>query len=441
MTFKDFNLNASLLNALDDLQLIHPTTIQEKSFSVIMSGVDVCGIAQTGTGKTIAYLLPMLRLHKFSKEKHPQMLVMVPTRELALQVEEVAKRLSKYMTVRIASVYGGVNITPQMLAVKDGVDLIIATPGRLLDLIYSGSLRMNSIKRLVIDEMDEMLNLGFRPQLERVLDSLPTKRQNLLFSATITDEVNHLLDDFFKQPKRIEAAPTGTPLESIHQRIIRVPNFYTKINLLKYLLKLDDFQKVLLFAASKKKADKIFELIQNDFKESIGIIHSNKDQRNRMLTIQNFQAGELRIVVATDLVARGIDVDAVSHVICFDVPDVVENYIHRIGRTGRAEQQGHAITLVSPWDEENLIAVEAFMNYQIEEQAFDDSIEISEQLIDEEMPKVYMPELNADMPKNENIGTAFHEKAIKQKVFKKPVSFKEKMALKYKKPKKRRPKQ
>jgi ATP-dependent RNA helicase RhlE len=441
MTFDELNLTTALLNALDDLRIKHPTTIQHKAFAVAMSGKDVCGIAQTGTGKTFAYLLPLLRQHIFSKEKHPQILILVPTRELVIQVELAAQQLSKYMSVRTLGVYGGVNISPQLLAVKAGVDLIVATPGRLLDLIYSGSLRMKSIKRLVIDEMDEMLNLGFRVQLERVLDSLPAKRQNLLFSATITEEVDLLMNDFFKQPTRIEAAPTGTPLDNIAQCVYHVPNFYSKINLLIYLLKHEDFRKVLIFVDSKRMADRVFAELHERQIESIGIIHSNKDQRNRMNTIQDFQAGNVSAVIATDIVARGIDVAGVSHVICFDIPEVVENYIHRIGRTGRADQKGQAITFVTETDMPHLEAIEAFMNYAIPEVFVPNEVTLSDVLIEEEMPKVFMKEISATLPKIENKGAAFHQRAEKNLVHKKPLTFKEKMKMKYKKPKKRKPKQ
>ena len=192
MSFKDLNLSTSLLNALDELGFVKPTTIQQKAFSVVMSGRDVCGIAQTGTGKTFAYLLPLLRLLKYSKERDPQILILVPTRELVQQVADAAKQLTKYMTLEVVGVFGGVNMKPQAAAVENGADIVVGTPGRVLDLAYNGNLKMKTIKKLVIDEMDEMLNLGFRAQLNNILDMLPAKRQNLLFSATITDDVELL---------------------------------------------------------------------------------------------------------------------------------------------------------------------------------------------------------------------------------------------------------
>ena len=228
MTFTDLNLSTPLLNALADLGYTKPTTIQHKAFTVIMSGRDVCGIAQTGTGKTFAYLLPTLRLMKFSKTRSVQLLILVPTRELVLQVVEAIRKLTTYMTIEVDGIYGGTNINPQKERVEKGSDIIVATPGRLMDLILHGSLDVKMIKKLVIDEMDEMLNLGFRTQIKNILDLLPAKRQNLLFSATITEEVEKLMQIYFNDPVKIEAAPTGTPLENIEQTGYAVPNFYTR---------------------------------------------------------------------------------------------------------------------------------------------------------------------------------------------------------------------
>jgi ATP-dependent RNA helicase RhlE len=440
MTFADLNLSTALLNALDDLNVIIPTTIQYKTFPVAMAGNDVCGIAQTGTGKTFAYLLPILRQHKFSKEKHPQVLILVPTRELVVQVEQSIIDLSKYMSIRSLGVFGGVNISPQLAAVNVGLDIIVATPGRLLDLIYSGSLRMKNIKRLVIDEMDEMLNLGFRVQLERVLDSLPAKRQNLLFSATITEDVELIMNDFFNAPIRVEAAPTGTPLENILQVQYTLPNFYTKVNMLKYLLNKEEFSKVLIFVSSKKMADQLFDEIRSGDDNTMGVIHSNKDQNNRMNTIRSFKNSTFRAIIATDIVARGIDVAEVSHVICFDIPEVVENYIHRIGRTGRADQQGNSIAFVTPKEAAFISNIEDFMKYKIPNNEIPNDVDITDRLTNDEQPKVFMKEISATLPKVESKGAAFHERSLKNTIHKKQLTFKDKMKMKYKKPKKRKPK-
>ncbi|MFL9482780.1 DEAD/DEAH box helicase [Chitinophagaceae bacterium LWZ2-11] len=438
MTFSDLNLNAPLLNALDDLGYTNPTTIQRKVFSVIMSGQDVCGIAQTGTGKTFAYLLPTLRLMKFSKTRTPQMLIIVPTRELVAQVVTAIKDLTAYMTIEVIGVYGGVNINPQKAAVEAGCDILVATPGRLLDLALDGSLSMKTIKKLVIDEMDEMLNLGFRTQLNNILDLLPAKRQNLLFSATITADVELMMQMHFNDPVRIEAAPTGTPLENIDQTAYYVPNFYTKINLLEKLLAEDaDMSKVLIFAATKQMADQLFEQLEPKFPEKAGVIHSNKEQNHRFNTVKQFQEGNYRFIIATDIVARGIDIAEVSHVINFDTPEVPENYIHRIGRTGRADRKGIAITFITEKEKEDQAKIEALMKYTIPISPLPDDLEISDVLTEDEKPKVFMKTIQFKIPKKEESGPAFHPKSAKNSKVNKKVSRKEQMQKKYGKPKTR----
>ncbi|MDP1973707.1 MAG: DEAD/DEAH box helicase, partial [Sediminibacterium sp.] len=316
MTFQQLNLNTALFSALDDLGYTTPTTIQHKVFPIAMSGKDVCGIAQTGTGKTIAYLLPCLKQWKFDKNKDPQILIVVPTRELVVQVVDTVKKLSAYMSLIVVGVYGGVNINTQQLEVEKGVDVLVATPGRLFDLAMNGAFKTKYIKKLVIDEVDEMMNLGFRTQLRNIMDLLPQKRQNLLFSATITEEVESLMETYFNAPVRVEAAPTGTPLDNIEQSRFNVPNFYTKVNLLELLLEQDaSMTKVLVFTATKKLADQLYESLEKRFEGTIGIIHSNKEQNHRFNTVKQFKDGVYRFIIATDIVARGIDIAEVTHVV------------------------------------------------------------------------------------------------------------------------------
>jgi ATP-dependent RNA helicase RhlE len=438
MTFTDLNLSTPLLNALDDLGYKHPTTIQRKIFSVIMSGRDVCGIAQTGTGKTLAYLLPCLRLWKFSKDKFPQILIVVPTRELVKQVVEEIQKLTTYMNVVAVGVYGGVNMKPQMLEVESGCDIVVATPGRLLDLVLDGSLKLKSIKRLVIGEVDELFNLGFRTQINNVLDRLPERRQNLLFSATITEEVEVMMNTYFDSPEMVEAAPTGTPLENIEQSMYEVPNFYTKVNLLELLLREDDsMSKVLVFAATKQMADDIFAELNTKFPDQAGVIHSNKAQNHRFNTINCFRDGTYRFIIATDLVARGIDISEVTHVINFDVPDEPEPYMHRIGRTGRADKNGLSIMFVTEREKEYLAAIEGLMNYKVPVVPLPDHLEISDVLTEDEKPKVYMRETLIVLPKVSESKGAFHEKLAKNLKVNFKVSHKDKMMAKYGKPKTR----
>ena len=438
MTFTDFNINSPLLNALGDLGLTQPTTIQEKAYPVIMSGRDMVGIAQTGTGKTIAYLLPCLRQWKFTKEKHPQILIVVPTRELVIQVVEQVEKLTAYMNVRIVGVYGGVNMIRQTPLVVAGVDVLVATPGRLLDLALNGSLKLKSIKRFVIDEVDEMLNLGFRPQLVRIIDLLPPKRQNLMFSATISEELKDLVHDFFVEPLEIEAAPTGTPLENIKQIGFKVANFNTKVNLLEYLiLNNPEFSKVLVFTSTKKLADALYDDLSPKFPDQIGLIHSNKSQNNRFESLRSFKENEIPILIATDIVARGLDISDVSHVVNFDVPEVAENYMHRIGRTGRADKNGVSITFITKADAENRTNIEGLMGRKIPIVSLPPDVVVSKELTMDEMPQIKMKNTLVSIPKKEEGGAAFHEKSEKNSQVNNKIRRQESMRLKYRKPKTR----
>jgi ATP-dependent RNA helicase RhlE len=435
MTFDDLNLNTPLLSALDDLGYTNPTTIQRKVFPIVMSGKDVCGIAQTGTGKTFAYLLPCLRQWKFSKDKAPQILIIVPTRELVAQVVEAVKALTPYMSLIVTGVYGGVNINTQKALVETGVDVLVATPGRLYDLAMNGAFKTKMIKKLVIDEVDEMLNLGFRTQLKNILDLLPPRRQNLLFSATITEEVEILIETYFNDPIRVEAAPTGTPLENIIQSSYEVPNFYTKVNLLELLLSEDkSMTKVLIFVATKKLADQLYEQLENKFPGTAGVIHSNKEQNNRFNTVKQFQEGNYRFIIATDIVARGIDIAEVTHVINFDTPEIPENYIHRIGRTGRADKKGIAITFVTANEKPALSLIETLMKYQVPIIELPQQLVISEVLTEEEIPKVFMKIIQVKAPKKEEAGPAFHPKSAKNSKVNFIVKKKDRMMKKYGKP-------
>ena len=440
MTFDELNLNKQLRSALAELNLTHPTTIQHKSFAVIMSGRDIVGIAQTGTGKTLSYLLPILRQWEFSKDLVPRVLIMVPTRELVVQVVETAKELSRYMSVKTVGVYGGGNINSQMAALQEGADIVVGTPGRVYDLAVRGSLKMNSMKRLVIDEVDEMLGLGFKFQLINIMRLLPQRRQNLMFSATLTDDVEVLIYDFFNNPEKIEAAPAGSPLENIMQTAYKVPNFYTKINLLELLLRTDaNMTKVLVFAATKKMADDIYEIVAKKFPGAIGVIHSGKTQPNRFDTVEKFQDGTYRVLIATDIIARGLDIAEVSHVINFDVPDVPESYIHRIGRTGRADQKGLAITFVTKPETTYKTAIETLMKRKIKLLPAPEGLEISTELTAAETPKTEIGKVLGKVraPQQE---MAFHQKSEKNMKENFHLTRDMKHRLKYGKPLKRKPK-
>ena len=438
MTFRDINLNNPLWNALDDAGFTKPTTIQYRAYPVIMSGRDVQGIAQTGTGKTIAYLLPLLRMWTFSKARHPQILIIVPTRELVVQVVEAVDKLGKYMNVVARGVYGGTNLKTQAYEISQGLDVIVGTPGRLLDLGYHGALNLKTIKKLVIDEVDEMLALGFRSQLQHIMDLLPEKRQNLLFSATINEDVEALIGDYFNTPEKIEAAPSGSPLTNINQALYRVPNFNTKVNLLQQLLaNSPEMTKILLFVSTKALADDLFERISAIYPENTGIIHSNKDQNFRFNAVNRFQDGTFRMLIATDIIARGLDIEDVSHVINFDLPDEPQNYVHRIGRTGRADKKGEALSLVGDLDADWLEEIQKLMKFQIPVLPLPADLEISDVLTDAEMPKVNMKNVLGKLPKIDEVKSAFQQKKAKNTKVNEKINYRDKMHAKYGKPKTR----
>ncbi|MDG2343171.1 MAG: DEAD/DEAH box helicase [Flavobacteriales bacterium] len=429
-------LPTPLRNATNDLGFKEPTPIQKEANSVILAGKDVVGIAQTGTGKTFAYMMPILQQFKFSEQKHPRYLILVPTRELVIQVVEQINSFAKYMTVRTIGVYGGTNINTQKLKVAEGCDILVATPGRLYDLVVSRALQLKEIKKLVIDEVDVMMDLGFRFQLNNIFDLLPKKRQNIMFSATMTDDVSIIIDDFFTRPEKISIAVSGTPLENITQECYSVKNFYTKINLLKHLISdKESFEKVLIFVSSKKSADLIFEEISEQYLSESCIIHSNKSQNYRIRSITQFEEGENRILIATDIMARGLDIENISHVINFDVPNFPENYMHRIGRTGRAEQKGNSILMFTENEIPNKEAIEALMSIKIKKQKFPTGIPISNELAPEEKPRI-TGHYNAGS-KIKELNQAFHEKSEKNSKTNQGGSYRRKLAMKYKKPKTR----
>jgi ATP-dependent RNA helicase RhlE len=413
-TFEQFNLPKSVQKAIDELGFLTPTPIQEKSFSVIMSGRDMMGIAQTGTGKTFAYLLPLLKLYKFTPTNTPKIVILVPTRELVVQVVEEVEKLAKYMSIRTLGVYGGVNINTQKKAVFEGIDILVGTPGRIMDLALDAYIRFDETQKLVIDEFDEMLNLGFRIQLTSIFSMMRSKRQNILFSATMTDEVDAVLNDFFDFPEEVTLSPSGTPLEQIKQLSYHLPNFNTKINLLKHLLQNDSaMSRILVFVNNKKIADMLHERIEADFPDEFGVIHSNKSQNYRLTTMANFQDGQLRGIITSDIMARGLDISNITHVINFEMPDMPEQYMHRIGRTGRADATGTAISFITPREEEMKFEVEALMETEIEILEKPSDVEISLVLIGPEKEK-HVVKFLLKNKKLDGDG-AFHEKSAKNK--------------------------
>lgn len=413
--FTDLNLSSPILRAIDEMGYINPTPIQQQAFSVIRSGRDVVGVAQTGTGKTLAYLLPLLTHLNYSEQRHPRILVLVPTRELVVQVEQEAKQAAKYTSLRIAGVYGGTNMTPQAETVMEGLDVLIGTPGRLFDLAMRGVLSVKQIKHLVIDEVDEMLNLGFLPQVKSMIDLVPERRQNIVFSATLSEQVEKLLSGFLGDTHKIEIAPHGTPLDQIEQRVFLVPNFYTKINLLAYLCNTEpDFSKVLVFVPSKKIADLVYEKLQPQFPEKIGVIHGNKSQNYRFNTLEKFEKEEINLLVSTDIMARGLDITDVSHVINMNIPENPGDYLHRIGRTGRIHKAGISISFTDKSELEYLQQAEQLMKKSLLIKELPAEVEVAELLLPEEEPSVSTKNY-IKAPRLKSSKGAFHEKKQKNK--------------------------
>ena len=382
-TWQDFKLNKQLLNAIEDAQYAKPTEIQIKSIPLVLGGQQLIGIAQTGTGKTAAYLLPLLMKIKYAQEGGPRALILAPTKELVVQVGENAKSLARYTDIRITALYGGVGPTSQIESIKKGVDIIISTPGRFTELYLKKEIPVKQIKTLVIDEADRMLDMGFIQQLRKLFEVLPSKRQNLLFSATFPEKVEKLSEEFLEFPHKIEITPQATPAKQVSQEGYSVPNLKTKINFLEYLLNKPEFNRVIVFTRTKATANNVYKFIERKGLGPVSVIHSNKGQNSRLNALRSFSEGEVRVLVATDVSARGIDVSKVSHVINFEVPSSSEDYVHRIGRTGRAAEKGKAITMMTVAEQYRLEKIEALIRGKIPMKKLPKEVEVEETEFDE----------------------------------------------------------
>ncbi|WP_313262598.1 DEAD/DEAH box helicase, partial [Sphingobacterium multivorum] len=330
-SFENFKFNKQILNAIAEAGYQQPTEIQEKAITPILAGQDVMGIAQTGTGKTAAFVLPMLMKLKYAQGNDARALILTPTRELAMQIEENIKLFSTYLDLRSVVLYGGLGPKTQIEELEKGVDIIVATPGRFLDLYLEGHIVVKSLKFLVLDEADKMMDMGFISKIHRVLEIVPRKRQNLLFSATMSELVRKIAGDFLAFPTIIEVSEQATPAKTVSQALYVVPNQKTKLNLLQHLLKDDEaFSRLIVFCKTKQVADNVFHFLERKYgKDEVRVIHANKGQNTRINSINAFKEGNIRILVATDVAARGLDVSNVSHVINFEVPIVIEDYVHR----------------------------------------------------------------------------------------------------------------
>jgi ATP-dependent RNA helicase RhlE len=412
-TFDQFKLNPQLLNAVKDAGFTIPTDIQQKAIPIILGGQEVIGIAQTGTGKTAAYLLPLLMKVKYAQGKEPRAVVLVPTKELTLQISEHATQLAKYTDLRILCLYGGVGIKPQVEAIEKGVDILITTPGRFMELYLQQSLSAKLIKTLIIDEADRMMDMGFLNQIRKIIDVLPRKRQNLLFSATFSEKVEKLSGDFLEFPVKIEITPQSTTARQVEQVQYHVPNLRTKINFIEYLLQdRDTFNRVMIFTRTKSNADAVSKYIERKSLGPVRVVHSNKSQNTRINAVNEFKEGNLRVLVTTDVTARGIDVIKVSHVINFDVPILYEDYVHRIGRTGRAFQEGKAITFVTKAEQYHIEKIEKLIREKIKEELLPAEVEIEKTTFEEaqEMARDIDQQKRREDP---DFKGAFHERGKK----------------------------
>jgi ATP-dependent RNA helicase RhlE len=350
MSFTTLGLGPKLLQSIADLGYTQPTPIQSAAIPRILAGRDLIGIAQTGTGKTAAFVLPLLeRIAAKPQSRHAHALIVAPTRELALQIDEHVRLLGRHLRIRCATIFGGVGENPQIDAVRRGVDVIVATPGRLLDLMSSGHVSLREIEIAVLDEADRMLDMGFLPQIRRVVNALPKQRQTLLFSATLSSDIEKITGEFLRAPETVEIGRRSNPADSVTQYLYPVPKS-RKIDLLAHLLRDQSLDSVLIFSRTKHGADKIVRKLKAH-NINAAALHSNRSQSQRVAALDAFKSGRARVLVATDIASRGIDVEGISHVVNFDFPMHAEDYVHRIGRTGRADAVGDAISFVTPDDE------------------------------------------------------------------------------------------
>lgn len=415
VSFSDFALNKQLLTAVEELGYKEPTPIQEKAIPTLLHGHDVLGIAQTGTGKTAAYLLPILMKIKYAQGNNIRCVILAPTRELAIQINDAITDFGKYTDLRHTAIYGGLGPKTQIETIQAGLDIIVATPGRFMDLYLRGVIITKEIKYMVLDEADKMMDMGFMPQIRKILEIIPRKRKNLLFSATFPEKVEKFSQEFLEAPVRIEVTPQATTAETIEQRLYATPNFQTKLNLLGYLFKDQEVVKrALVFCRTKTVADLVFKFLDRKIigRDHVKVIHANKGQNTRINSINAFKSGTLRVLVATDVAARGIDVQAVSHVINFDVPVIYEDYVHRIGRTGRANLEGVAITFMTPNEEYHLERIEEIIRTKIPKLDIPKEIELTETPFEEQ--QIILREIDEQKKKADpTFKGAFHEKKKK----------------------------
>ncbi len=361
MSFQNLGLSDEVVHGVQSMGYMDPTPIQLRAFPIVLGNKDLIGASQTGTGKTAAFALPLLTHLK--EHGALRVLILEPTRELAAQVETAFRDYSRFSNIRTAVIYGGVGYGQQLKDLKDGMDVLVATPGRLIDHIEQGNVKLDSIKHLVLDEADRMLDMGFMPDVRKIIELIPRERQTLLFSATMPPEIARLTEWALREPEKIEIGARRSPAETVTHALYPVAATQ-KYDLLVELLKKTNFDSVLIFVRTKHAADRIAAQLKNA-QHSVAVLHSNRSQNERLEALEGFRGGKYEVMVATDIASRGIDVAGVSHVINYDVPQHPEDYVHRIGRTGRAQAVGDAFTLMTAEEGPDVAAIERFIGQAI----------------------------------------------------------------------------
>ncbi len=374
-TFEDLKITRQFIDALESAGIHRPTEIQAKAIVPAMAGQDVLGIAETGSGKTLAYLIPVAGKIKYARDGHPLALVLAPSKELAVQIDRVWRSLAANTDMRSVCLYGGVGKKGQLAALKAGAEVVIATPGRLLDLYSEGQIFLRQVRILVLDEADRMMEMGFMPQLRQILEVIPVKRQNLLFSATFPERTEVLAAEFLEFPVRVESSAHGRPVDTVSQIWYPVPNFRTKLAFLLDLVG-EGAERTMVFCRTRDAAERVSKFLERRMPGSVRVLHANKGQHTRINALDAFRDGEVKVLVTTDVSSRGIDVDGVSHVINFEVPKNREDYLHRIGRTARLKKQGIAVSLADPSEELHIAAVVASADTEVERRELPERIEV-----------------------------------------------------------------
>ena len=411
--FEKFKLNKKLEKAINDQNWSVPTQIQEKAIPLAKAGKDILGIAQTGTGKTAAFLLPLMAKLHFPQGMHTRAIVLAPTKELVMQLSIHFQALNSDLNFRYVVLVGGIGISKQLADLKAGNDIVFATPGRFLEIYETNEWKVKEIKTLVIDEADRMLDMGFMPQIRSILEKIPSKRQNLLFSATFSPTVEELASEFLEFPVRVEASEQSTVATTIDQSIIRTLNFQTKLNTLLDILKnLSDEESAIVFVKTKKTATDISKFLDRKLPFPVSFLHANKGTNTRLTALNALHNNEIRVLVCTDVAARGLDITSVGMVINFDLPIKYEEYVHRIGRTGRANRPGKAISFVDPSEEIHLERIEKMIRTKIKAKKVTEKLVVKETPF-EEMQDILKKLDNQKKKEDPTFKGAFHEKKAK----------------------------